>query len=147
MCAVSSLQVQAALVVASLDLKMVQLLRDAMGAADLAAGAIPGPLGTIIKPDTYCAHDRIEPRPIIEPRKRIEPEPRFEPRKVLHPTPRFEPRPVYTEAAPMEAQPVKDVKRSLPPLWEMPISRPPTIKVTVIRHDVISKGSLLDLFI
>jgi hypothetical protein len=132
------------LIVAALDLKLVRLLRDAIRSAD-AAGRKFGPSAA------------------IEPRLRIHPEPRFEPRRVIHPTPRYEPRPVIHPRPRVEEQPPINPPcepvRCLPKLpalfqppwrimpWENPIPPAPKVKLNICRVDVVSKGSLIDIFI
>jgi hypothetical protein len=124
------------LIVASLDLKLVRLLRGAMN-----AGCHP------------CGD--------IGPRRRHEPEPRFEPRKVFHPTPRFEPRKtihveprVVETPSPAPAEPEQPTRLESPlqppwkvAVWKCPIQPTPQIKVVVHRPDVVTKGSLIDFFI
>jgi hypothetical protein len=132
--------------VAALDLKLVRSIRDAIRTADIESGRT-GPNGTF---------------PQLGPRKVIEPTPRFEPRKVHHPAARFEPRPVihpqplYSQQqtlAPVEPEPQPcRTKSPLPPpwqqpVWKTPIPPPEQIKVHVHHTDVVSKGSLIDLFI
>lgn len=133
------------LITSTLDLQLVRLLRAATADdAALAAGV----------------HRRPEPQSEILARKRIDPSPRFEPRPVIHPTPRFEPRPVITPS-PADAPPSLDRacatararKSVLPlPVWktlpsEIPSNPSQTIKLVFHRPDIISKGSLIDLFI
>lgn len=133
------------LITAALDLQLVRLLRAATADdAEMLARV-------------QRKHD---PVPEILPRKRIEPTPRFEPRPVVHPTPRFEPRPVITPS-PAESAPTPDSVRGAshsqkshlpPPCWkalpsEIPSEPAQTVKLIVHRPDIISKGSLIDLFI
>src|SRR5438093_125762 len=81
-----SLQSSSSLIVASFDLKLVQLLRGAIRAADAASGR-GAPIAFIGPAPTFAA-GRLGSRRVLHP------EPRFEPRPVIHPTPRFLPRPV-----------------------------------------------------
>ena len=142
------------LAVAALDLKLVQLLRQVMRAADTrgAGNGLP-----------------FAPAPAAEPRPHIHPEPRFDPRPVIHPTPRFEPRPVIHPQARVEQrrftppcdQPPQDVLVRKEP-GEMPLRPPwmsmpwenstqpapaPNVKVARPHPDIIHKGLLLDFFI
>lgn len=128
-----------------MDLKVVQLIRGAMAAAD-AQGA--GGVGATVRPT-----DRFEPRQVIHPT------PRFEPRRVFHPTPRYEPRPVqhYTprvEPVDVPAEPTKPSSCISPatpppwaqPTWTQPVEPAPTVKINQYHTDIQNKGSLLDLF-
>lgn len=147
---------QGSLIVALSDLKVVRLIRDAMRTADLQAGGIPGPLGTIINPKPEGSEQdrrstvlvptlRIEPRPVLHPT------PRIEPRKVYHPTPRIEPKcpppcePVQPEKGCHIPCPIQPPWKVRP--WEIPIPPQPHVKLIVHRTDVINKGSLIDMFI
>jgi hypothetical protein len=129
-----------------MDLKLVRLLRDAIRTADLAGGKV-GPLGTLVAPQPSPRH-RVEPEPKIEPRLRHEPEPRFDPRPLIRPRPRVE------FDLPVEAEPshprCPKAPRLLPPWrtpwWEIPSQPAPVIKLHIHQVDVISKGSLIDLF-
>ena len=73
----------AALAVALSDLKVVQLLRDAIRTADLSGGKV-------------CCDGAVARRldDCYEARRHIHPEPKYENRVVYHPTPRYLPRPV-----------------------------------------------------
>ncbi|MBC8106489.1 MAG: hypothetical protein H7Z14_07865 [Anaerolineae bacterium] len=141
----------ASLAVASLDLQVVQLLRDAIRTADIAGGKFGGlPL---------C--DRGPINAIALPRDRFEPTPHIEPRKTLHPAPRFEARPVFherididfsssdtsgkTELAAVDRTPLPPPWRT--PVWKMPLQPAPMVKVHIHRTDVHNKGSLIDLFL
>ncbi len=150
---VPDLQTQASLIVASFDLKLVQLLRQAIRTADLSGGKV----GRDLACDTFG-------NGCCEPRQHIHPEPRYEPRPVLHPTPRYEPREVrrpthYLPACPPPAPDCceKTAKSDtncgpLPPPWRMPVSKnslqtAPLVKVFIHRTDVHNKGSLIDVFL
>jgi hypothetical protein len=138
----------AALIVAASDLKVVKLLRAAMGTGGGRATPL-GPAPTF-HCDTFCPRRRIEPTPRIEPRKVIHPTPRFEPRPVIHPRPRLD-QPLALSAPVEPEQPIRSHNPIQPPWkqlpWEMPIPAAPKIKVVVHRTDVVSKGLLLDMFI
>jgi hypothetical protein len=141
----------ASLAVASLDLQVVRLLRDAIRTADIAGGKFcDSPVG-------ISGHVNA----IILPRDRFEPTPHIEPRKTIHPTPRFEPRPVFHERIDIDVSPSDTSGKSelaavdrtpLPPPWRMPVWKMPLqpaakVKVHIHRTDVHNKGSLIDLFL
>jgi hypothetical protein len=140
------------LIVASADLKVVQLLRDAIRTADIHSGkrlAVSklGPAPTEIRP--RFKHD---PEPEILPRKRIDPVPRIEPRKVVHPVDRFEPREAEVVLVPVpvyvcKKSPIEPPWKVLP--WELPLEAPvrPQVKLKVRPPDIVHKGSLIDFFI
>jgi hypothetical protein len=141
------------LIVATLDLQLVRLVRDAMRAADGAQGA-----------------GLIRPAPVVEPRHRHQPEPVIEPRLRHRPAPVIEP-PMkmrsgdavwaYTQCVSPVTEPVstENVSRSTSPIeppwkvlpWEnRPLPAPRVvrnIKVIVGRPDIQSKGNVIDLFI
>jgi hypothetical protein len=141
------------LIVASLDLQLVRLLRDAMHTADASAGRGTAVSGLGPAPTHIERRFRIQPEPEILPRKRIEPEPRIEPRKVIRPADRFEPResdlvPVPVECyKPCRKSPIEPPWKVLP--WEQPPCPrvEPKIKVVVRPPDIVHKGSLIDFFI
>lgn len=129
-----------------MDLKVVQLIRGAMAAAD---GQGAGGLGAATRPV-----DRFEPRKVIHPTPRYEartiyhPTPRYEARPVLHPTPRVE------EAAPPAETTPKGtcVNPAAPPpwlepSWNRPVPPVPTVKIIQHHTDIQNKGSLLDMFV
>ncbi|HEY7116959.1 MAG TPA: hypothetical protein VH475_10255 [Tepidisphaeraceae bacterium] len=136
------------LLVAALDLKMVQLVRDAMRTADRATAKELGVL---------------EPAARFEPRVVYHPTPRFEPRPVYHPTPRFEPRPIVhptprvvdpppAVCPPREPECPRISKPVFVPPWKvMPWENPPQpalkVKVIKLQPDRVRKGSLIDCFI
>lgn len=135
------------LLVATLDLKLVQLIRDAMRVADLAGAQ---------------AKDTLGPAATFEPRRHIHPEPYFEPRPHYHPTPVFEPRehiclrprvePCPPIVLPCEPQ-VADCHRPVfqPPWKVMPWENPPQpalkVKVVKLKPDIVRTGSLIDCFL
>ena len=140
------------LLVASLDLKLVQLVRGAMHAAD--------------EQGLRCGRRLIEPGPEIEPRRRFHPEPVIEPRRHIHPEPKIEPRrvrlvdgaypsscPPVVVVAPAEA---KSSASPIQPPWKvLPWETPPAerarpihkVKVVIGPPDMCSKGNVIDLFI
>jgi len=136
---------------AALDLKVVQLVRQAIRAADAQArpNGLPGPA------------PGAQPRPVIHPT------PRFDPRPVIHPSPRFDPRPVLHPQSSIEQdrlacdrclngnevvvykspteQPLQLPWKSAP--WENRTPPAPKIKLARPHPDIIHKGTLLDFFI
>jgi hypothetical protein len=134
------------LLVALSDLKRVRSIRGAVKANLIAAGGVPGPLGTVQMPgragDAYVPSARFESRPVHEPT------PRFQPRPVIEPTPRVD---VPPQFAPLHPEQPARLANPLTPPWKMPpqiesSSGVPQVKYEVRPPDVISKGSLLDLF-
>jgi hypothetical protein len=141
------LESQAALLVAASDLKVVRLLRAAMGTGICRAT----PLGPAPNPrfDGFEPRPKIDPTPRIEPRRVIHPTPRFEPRPVLHPRPRVEPLPITAPVEPEQPirvrSPIEPPWKQLP--WETPVAPRPQIKLIVRQPDTVSKGMLLDMFL
>lgn len=151
------------LLVAALDLKEVQLVRDAIRTADLSAGGRGLPasgLGPAPNPDvTFEPRRHVHPEPVYEPRRHIRPEPRYEPRAVIHPEPRIEQQlndqwaccPPPAEVKPVETptpSPIQPPWKVLP--WQTPSPPRPVVrplKVIIRRPDIVSKGGLLDVFI
>ena len=133
-------------IVATLDLKLVRLIRAAM--QDDRKHAVT-PLGPA--PQDILPRKRIEPEPRIEPRQHIHPTPYFEPRPVYHPTPRYGPRECPCPP-PCDPLPKDDTGhcRIQPPWkvrpWEAPMPMKREVKVVVVRPDIVSKGSLIDFF-
>lgn len=145
----------AALVVAALDLKLVQDLRGAMRAADIASGR-PQPVSPL-GPAPTPPPDRFDREPAFALRPVYHPEPRYEPRPVIHPTPRIEFQPPIKVPAEVEVlPPVCSSKAEVEcplappwrqPIWETPTAVPPKVKIVLHRTDIINKGSLIDFFI
>ena len=147
---VTSLQTEASLIVATMDLSVVQLLRQAIRTADLSSA---------INQQSAAPASSLR----VEPRRRIHPEPVIEPRTHVHPSPTYEPRPVIRrharvglegrvcgtevpQACPMKlGNPIQPPWRILP--WENPVQTRQTVKIHLIHTDVINKGTLLDLFV
>jgi hypothetical protein len=142
-----------AAIVAMADLAVVQNITSAIRANLLAAGGVPGALGTITMPVKHArGNDTVE----------ISPEPRFESRPVHKPTPRFEPRKVHhpdpivkqpTTLAPLQPeQPSRQVS-PLKPVWkEMPLPKTEApasvvIKYQAARPDQVRRGSIIDVFL
>lgn len=137
---------QASLIVATMDLKAVQLVRQAMRAADLGAGA--GGCVGFGPAAHFQPRLQIHPTPLIESRPHIHPTPRFEPRPVYHPTPAVQPQaaaPQTPEPARITASHIQPPWKLLP--WENPPQPAPTLKVVLRRPDVVRRGILLDMFV
>jgi hypothetical protein len=150
---VSSLDSNVALLVAALDLKLVQLIRDAIRVTDIAGakyhdGAGLGPAAT------FEPRRHLTPEPEYLPRRHIEPAPTFEPRKSIatcppcHPAPAITPPPPPCECPPASSHPKSTFL--LPPWKQLPWQNPPqpALKVKVIKlmPDIVRKGSLVDFF-
>lgn len=144
---VSALDSTISLLVASLDLKLVQLIRDAIRVTDISGAA--NRHGIIPEPE-FLPRRHYEPTPEIEPRRHYHPTPVYEARPVIHPCPRVEPAPpiIYPEV--QQDKPRKSLS-PLPapwqtPLWENPPQ--PLLKVKLIKSkpDTVTKGSLIDCF-
>jgi hypothetical protein len=135
-----------ALVVASLDLKLVQLLRQAIRVTDLAGAKENGSLTPTI---SILPRRHIEPTPLIVPRRHIHPQTLYEPRPVIHPRPRVEPAPPI--CPPPETCCHQSKSPFVPPWKVMPWENPPqpALKVKVIKlpPDIVRKGSLIDCFL
>jgi hypothetical protein len=151
----------ASLAVAALDLKLVELLRQAANGGQKPGGlcsVVGGGAGGTVCPAAVFEHrPHIHPEPTIEPRPVIHPTPRIEPRKTLHPTAQLQefggpgcPTAEVTEAT----HPTGGIDASVwappwrKPVWETPVAPPPrVVKVVQRRTDVIHKGTLIDFFI
>ena len=141
----------ASLIVASLDLQLVRLLRDAIRTTELSD---PGcPCGPGRPSDGARPRPVLAPEPVIEPRRHIHPPPVIEPRDVIHlapvvlpPDPALCPD-LYTEPCP--ASPIEPPWKVLP--WERkdPPPCPPAkvIKLVMRPPDIAHKGTLIDFFI
>jgi hypothetical protein len=144
---VSSLQTEASLIVAAFDLKVVQLLRDAIRTADLSQAG----KGSSNSPAAiFEQRPHIHPTPIYEPRPHVHPTPVYEARPVIHPHPRVEqvelgccqtclPTPMKLE------NPIQPPWKILP--WENAVQPRQTVKIHLIHTDVVHKGTVLDLFV
>lgn len=131
------------LLLAGMDLKLVQLLRSAMnhGGPGGATGAACG-------------------NPSSQGRQVHQPTPRIEPRKVIHPAAYYTPRPVHHPEptfAPPTTLPLPDthphaLKNLFPAPWKQPLKdlppEPrPIIKQVQYKVEIVHKGSLIDFFI
>ena len=147
----------AALLVAALDLDLVQLLRGAMRTADIASGR-PQAVSEL-GPAPTPLRDRFEREPVFEQRRVIHPEPRFAPRQIIHPQKQFLP-PLKVQPEAVEpptcscccivTKPEVESPLAPPwrqPIWATPIPPTPKVKIVKIRPDIINKGSLIDFFI
>jgi len=155
----SNLADTASLLAATLDLKLVESLIDAIRTADITTAAELG--------NRSCAAAS-GPAPCIQPATCINPAPVVEPRINYHPEPYFEPRPVYYYCAapfqgscraPVEVKVecvgparVPDCELPFQPPWKvLPWQNPPPVilKVKVVGHrpDEAQKGRMIDLFI
>ena len=142
----------AALFVAALDLKEVQLLRGAIRAADIEAG----PQHRFLDSDHYCpssAARECSPyyrSPVYLPRPVLHPTPRYEPRPVLHPTVRLEMR-RCEEPAPVSIQPpVHSEPNPIQPPWKVlpsPILPVRLVKVVQLTPEIKDTGRVIDCFI
>lgn len=150
----------AALLVAALDLNLVQLLRGAMRAADIASGRRE-PVSAL-GPAPTPPPDRFEREPVFQNRRVVHPEPKFAARTVAHVASAKQlpaPAKLAIETHAPEIEPCccsitikPEVESPLAPPWRQPIWAtpiPPTSKVKIvkIRPDIINKGSLIDFFI
>lgn len=145
------------LIVATLDLKVVTDIRDAIRAADIASGkgqpaAFIGPAPTAPPPLGADQEAQVAPRLVIHP------DPLIEPGLVFHEAPRIEASPPVHVPVPIEVEPVAAPSHSSsnkspiqPPWavmpWQTPVQILPKVKVTIVRPDIINKGSLIDFFI
>ncbi|MGD0139216.1 MAG: hypothetical protein ABSD28_10085 [Tepidisphaeraceae bacterium] len=135
------------LLVASLDLQMVQSLLGAIRAADRhGAGQLPVAVSPI---DSYCRRPVIHPQPRYLPRPVLHPTPRYLPRPVIHPQPRVEP-PCSSPPCPKSSVPhitagPQPPWKILP--WQEPAAAPNVIKIIMRPPDIVTKGNLLDLFL
>jgi hypothetical protein len=144
---VSALDSTISLLVASFDLKLVQLIRDAIRVTDLSGS---GSGHSIIPEPEFLPRRHYEPTPEIEPRRHFHPAPIYEARPIIHPCPRVEPAPpiIYPEIE--QDKPCKSLS-PLPPPWKfVPWENPPQplLKVKLIKPkpDTVTKGSLIDCF-
>ncbi len=141
------------LIVAALDLKLVQLLRGAMRAADIASGRgqAATPLGPAPDPEPQRRF-HYTPEPVIEPRRHFHPSPIYERPLVIHLRPRFVEPPPIPLPAPMEPESPHKPKSPFVPPWKLlPWENAPqtiqVIKVVKRTPDIVRKGTLLDCFI
>jgi hypothetical protein len=138
---------QADLIVAVSDLKAVQLIRQAIAAADAATAKTLGP--NTLQAQRIAARRRLECRPFCEPRRIERLQSKIEPRDTIH----LQSRIVADPPAPAK-EPRKPLHITAPflPPWEMlpwktTPQRPTIIKKVVQQIDIKNKGSLIDIFI
>ncbi len=145
------------LIVASLDLRLVRLVRAAMHPNNGSQGP-GGPDRLIVPAPNVAPRQRPHAEPAVEPRPRVRPEPVFEPRAVLRPVNEASIGRgdvcVIVEVEKADAtsggSPIEPPWKVLP--WENPpaprFARPvQKVKVVNGRPDIISSGTLIDLFI
>ena len=153
----------ATLAVAALDLQLVQDLVGAIRAADagaIAAGALPlAPLPTL------ATQSRIDPEPRLESvtRDRLHESPCYQrprfcscdcaPKPLLHALPRLALSSTDVEGLPA-CDPTSGREKPSPiqppwavRSWQEPVKPPAHVKVVQYRTDIVSKGSLIDMFI
>ena len=149
----------ASLVVATFDLKEVQLVRDAIRTADISSGK-GQPVSKIgPAPNNFDRRFHFHPEPKIEPRRHIHPEPVIEPRRHIRPPDSFEPshgrrvEPPNVVVIPVPVPCAKHGHTIQPPWKVLPWQQepaphvPPKIKVVVKPPDIALKGTLIDCFI
>lgn len=145
----TSLQSEASLIVAAMDLSLVRTLRQAIRTADLSQAAYnqqrTGPAAI------YEPRQHIHPEPLYEPRPHIYPSPRYEARPIIHVHPRVEqqaldcPLKTPAPAASKPENPTQPPWKVLP--WENPLQPCQPIKVHPHHTDLTHKGMMLDLFV
>jgi hypothetical protein len=134
------------LLVASLDLQLVQSLLGAIRAADRhSAAQLPVAVSPV---DSYCPRPVLHPTPRYLPRPVLHPTPRYMPRPVIHPRPRVEP----SCSAPCPKASVPHITAGPQPPWKIlpwqePAAPPNVIKITVRPPDMLTMGNLIDLFL
>jgi hypothetical protein len=136
------------LLVATLSLIEVRSVLNAIHRADAETAAR---LPTILDArfvDSFV-HETITPAPRYLPRQIIHPTPRYLPRPVVHPFPRVEPShplpPCSTARTPHITAGPQPPWKILP--WQEPPKPASVIKVTVRPPDMLTKGTLIDLFV
>jgi hypothetical protein len=146
------------LLVATLDLQLIKLLRDAIRTADIhgAAASKSGRPG-----DSFEPRRHLQPEAQILPRQRFHPTPRIEPRQVIHPAPIIrqpvamaacEPPPALPEPDPplqhhccASCSPIQPPWKVLH--WQNPPAPRPVVKVVLRRPDIVHRGAMIDFFI
>jgi hypothetical protein len=150
----------ASLVVASLDLQLVRLLRDAIRTTELSDNCCCplDPAGVPIACPRPVEH--VQPEPVVEPTEHIHPTPIIEPRRVIHPRPQVLP-PDSAVCPPCCTGEFVDpcAKSPIEPPWKVlpwdprggcaPPAPPPAKVVKLVRRppDIAHKGTLIDFFI
>lgn len=151
----------ASLAIASLDLKLVQDLIGAMRAADKGAAqaASSSPLPPIpAPPPQQRDHPERVFKPVVAPRPVVHPSPYYELRRARQPMLHALPRLALTTApgigcaAGCQATDGREDKSPVQPPWAVlpwqESAKPAAqVKVVVYRTDILSKGSLIDMFI
>jgi hypothetical protein len=145
----------ASLLAATLDLKLVESLINAIRTADLTTAAELGTRSGVPSSAPAPGAD-CQPRPVVEPRIKYHPEPYFEPRPIFY----YSTTPVQGSCrGPVEVNVecvgpgrVPDCELPFQPPWKvLPWQNPPPVilKVKVVGHrpDEAQKGLMVDLFI
>jgi hypothetical protein len=134
-----------------MQLQLVSSIIDANRVALLAAGGIPGPLGTIEMPHRFY-RDAYYAAPIVRKRDYIYQPPKVLPRETI----RLEPNVTTLPVPPVDAcaaptsKPM-DLKNPIQPPWAVlpypkPLQSMQKVKTAPDANDVSSKGTLLDCF-
>jgi hypothetical protein len=151
-----------ALIVAAMQLDLVQLLRAAMNGGVDPGGPHVGPIGGIgtgggeacCGPCGPCdTFEKACSRPVLCP------EPRYLPRPVIRPTPYYAPVPWPTRLNPgmpkswgnQECAEAPSIEQAPQPPWKVlpwqePAKIPPKIKVVIQQPDILRRGTLIDFF-
>jgi len=135
------------LISASLDLRLVRMLRAAMTPVNIGQSLPPAPTG-----DVRGSRLVAEPTPRFEPRKTVDPTPRIAPRPVYHPRPVNVQRPLIPIPAVVEPEqsritksPIEPPWKTLP--WQQPPSPQPPLKIVLKQPDVVTRGTVFDAFV
>jgi hypothetical protein len=145
---VSALSGEASLIVAASDLAVVQLIRDAIRTADLSAGQA----ATSTAPASAAPVTR---QTVIEPARTVERQPIIETREVTHYQTKMVGNNTSSCPCPHESSGHRDHRPIYcviqPPWsvlpWENPAPIKRTVKLQVVRPDILSKGTMIDSFI
>lgn len=133
------------LLTATLDLKLIQMLRQAMQPVNQGCGRLPF---ASTPAAVYQPRQHLHPTPAIQPRQVIHPTPRIAMRKVIQPSPQLNPGnppPALQPTSGKPFSPIPPVWKKLPPVHHNPVAAP-KIKVVHRPPDIIHKGSLIDFF-
>ena len=169
----NDLQLQAALIVATFELKAVRSIRDAVRVNTLKKGGREGPLGNIDNPKPPPSlpnygeqrHGAFDPdahasQPRVEHHRAIEPSRRSECYGAAHATHAPQRLPDFTPTD--LTLPTSDAERAsglpsqhgspLAPPWAMPLPIPESARVRLVKYvvptaDLSRKGSLVDCFV
>lgn len=155
------LEAVASLVVATLDLQVVRLLRDAIRTTELSGQTPPlDPAGVPVDgPPPPVRH--LHPEPVVEPTRHLHPPPIVEPREVIHLAPRIlPPNPIGCPPCDGADPCARDGHKSpVEPPWKVvpwdprfaAARQPPApakvVKLVIRPPDSSHKGTLIDFFI